>query len=112
MPATQHAPQQFVDSADGVRIAVYEEGNREGPTVVLVHGWPDSHDVWNLVADQLQDRFHLVAFDTRGVGRSTKANVDKLDEIVYNLNRLGKQQAYFEVVVKNGKFVSMSELPE
>ena len=42
----------------------------------------------------------------------TKANVDKLDEIVYNLNRLGKQQAYFEVVVKNGKFVSMSELAE
>ena len=42
----------------------------------------------------------------------TKANVDKLDEIVYNLNRLGKKQAYFEVVVKNGKFVSMSELPE
>ena len=31
MPATQQAPQQFVDSADGVRIAVYEEGNREGP---------------------------------------------------------------------------------
>ena len=53
MPATQQAPQQFVDSADGVRIAVYEEGNPEGPTVVLVHGFPDSHVLWDGVVPLL-----------------------------------------------------------
>jgi NAD(P)-dependent dehydrogenase (short-subunit alcohol dehydrogenase family)/pimeloyl-ACP methyl ester carboxylesterase len=71
MPATQNAPQQFVDSADGVRIAVYEEGNREGPTVVLVHGWPDSHVLWDGVVPQLAQRFRILRFDNRGVGLSS-----------------------------------------
>ena len=35
--------ERFVDSSGGVRIAVYEEGNPDGPTLVMVHGWPDSH---------------------------------------------------------------------
>ena len=39
--------ERFVDSVDGVRIAVYEQGNPDGPTVVLVHGWPDSHVLWD-----------------------------------------------------------------
>lgn len=71
MPATQHAPQQFVDSADGVRIAVYEEGNREGPTVVLMHGWPDSHVLWDGVVPLLAQRFRVLRFDNRGVGLSS-----------------------------------------
>jgi len=39
--------QRYVDSDDDVRIAVYETGNADGPTVVLVHGWPDSHVLWD-----------------------------------------------------------------
>ena len=39
--------ERFVDSSDGVRVAVYEEGNPAGPTVVLIHGWPDSHVLWD-----------------------------------------------------------------
>ena len=45
--------EQFVDSSDGVRVAVYEEGNANGPTVVLVHGWPDSHVLWDGVVPLL-----------------------------------------------------------
>lgn len=70
MPATQQAPQQFVDSADGVRIAVYEEGNPQGSTVVLVHGFPDSHVLWNGVVPLLADRFRIIRYDNRGVGLS------------------------------------------
>jgi NAD(P)-dependent dehydrogenase (short-subunit alcohol dehydrogenase family)/pimeloyl-ACP methyl ester carboxylesterase len=66
MPATQH----FVDSADGVRIAVYEEGNPDGPTVVLVHGWPDSHVLWDGVVPLLAQRFRIIRYDNRGVGLS------------------------------------------
>ena len=62
---------QFVDSSDGVRIAVYEEGNPDGPTVVLVHGWPDSHVLWDGVAPLLADRFRIVRYDNRGVGQSS-----------------------------------------
>ena len=71
MPATQQAPQQFVDSADGVRIAVYEEGNPEGPTAVLVHGFPDSHVLWDGVVPLLAERFRIIRYDNRGVGMSS-----------------------------------------
>jgi NAD(P)-dependent dehydrogenase (short-subunit alcohol dehydrogenase family)/pimeloyl-ACP methyl ester carboxylesterase len=71
MPAIQQAPQQFVDSADGVRIAVYEEGNREGPIVVLVHGFPDSHVLWDGVVPLLAERFRIIRYDNRGVGMSS-----------------------------------------
>ncbi len=63
--------ERFVDSTDGVRIAVYEEGNPEGPPVVLVHGWPDSHFLWNGVVPLLADRFRVIRYDNRGVGKSS-----------------------------------------
>jgi NAD(P)-dependent dehydrogenase (short-subunit alcohol dehydrogenase family)/pimeloyl-ACP methyl ester carboxylesterase len=71
MPAIQQVPQQFVDSADGVRIAVYEEGNPKGPTVVLVHGFPDSHVLWDAVVPLLAERFRVIRYDNRGVGLSS-----------------------------------------
>jgi len=71
MPATQQVPQQFIDSTDGVRIAVYEEGNREGPTVVLVHGFPDSHVLWDGVVPLVAERFRVLRYDNRGVGMSS-----------------------------------------
>ena len=30
--------ERIVDSSGGVRIAVYEEGKPDGPTLVMVHG--------------------------------------------------------------------------
>ncbi|MBW0014771.1 SDR family oxidoreductase [Mycobacterium sp.] len=71
MPAPQQLPQQFVDSPDGARIAVYEEGNSEGPTVVLVHGFPDSHVGWDGVVPLLSERFRVLRYDNRGVGMSS-----------------------------------------
>ena len=65
------AAQRFVDTADGVRIAVYEEGNPDGPTLMLVHGWPDSHVLWDGVVPLLADRFRIVRYDNRGVGKSS-----------------------------------------
>jgi NAD(P)-dependent dehydrogenase (short-subunit alcohol dehydrogenase family)/pimeloyl-ACP methyl ester carboxylesterase len=63
--------ERFIDSTDGVRVAVYEEGNPDGPTVVLVHGWPDSHFLWNGVVPLLADRFRIVRYDNRGSGKSS-----------------------------------------
>ena len=68
MLESPQAPQQFVDSADGVRIAVYQEGNPEGPTVVLVHGWPDSHVLWDGVVPLLAERFRIIRYDNRRPG--------------------------------------------
>ncbi|ULE32073.1 SDR family oxidoreductase [Mycobacterium sp. IDR2000157661] len=63
--------ERYVDSSDGARIAVYEQGNPDGPTLVLVHGWPDTHQLWNSVVPHLAERFRIVRFDDRGVGKSS-----------------------------------------
>ncbi|MDJ1136156.1 SDR family oxidoreductase [Streptomyces iconiensis] len=58
-------------STGGVELCVAELGDPERPTVLLVHGYPDSKEVWSKVARRLQDRFHVVLYDVRGCGRST-----------------------------------------
>lgn len=42
------------------------------PALLLLHGFPQSHVLWNRVAQQLQDRFYLVMPDLRGYGDSAK----------------------------------------
>ncbi|MFJ3335526.1 SDR family oxidoreductase [Streptomyces sp. NPDC086766] len=55
----------------GVELCVAELGDPARPTVVLVHGYPDSKEVWSEVAGRLADRFHVVLYDVRGHGGST-----------------------------------------
>ncbi|MFS4091777.1 SDR family oxidoreductase [Streptomyces sp. AF1A] len=55
----------------GIELCVAELGDPGRPTVVLVHGYPDSKEVWSEVAARLADRFHVVLYDVRGHGRST-----------------------------------------
>ncbi|MFI6933570.1 SDR family oxidoreductase [Streptomyces sp. NPDC050287] len=55
----------------GVELCVAELGEPSAPTVVLVHGYPDSKEVWSEVAPRLAERFHVVLYDVRGHGRST-----------------------------------------
>lgn len=75
-----------VRSTDGLNLAVYEQGPEQGPdqgadqgpeqgpepaeTIVLVHGYPDDHTVWDGVADILARDFHVVRYDVRGQGAS------------------------------------------
>jgi pimeloyl-ACP methyl ester carboxylesterase len=59
-------------SSDGVRLAVHESGNPEGPVLVAVHGFPDNHAVWDGVAAELGDEFRVVTYDVRGAGLSDK----------------------------------------
>ncbi|MFJ7997097.1 SDR family oxidoreductase [Streptomyces sp. NPDC096310] len=57
--------------AGGVDLCVAELGDPARPTVLFVHGYPDSKEVWSEVARRLADRFHVVLYDVRGHGRST-----------------------------------------
>ncbi|MGI5251014.1 alpha/beta fold hydrolase [Actinacidiphila glaucinigra] len=65
--------QRWVTASDGVRLAVYEQGDPAGPTVLCVHGFPDDHGVWDGVAGRLAARgLHVVSYDVRGSGASDK----------------------------------------
>lgn len=62
--------ERIVVGARRVRLAVYERNRGAEETVVLIHGYPDNHRVWDPVADLLADRFHVVTYDVRGAGGS------------------------------------------
>ncbi|MGW4201068.1 SDR family oxidoreductase [Streptomyces sp. NPDC004726] len=66
----EDARERWVRSG-GIDLCVAELGDVSQPTVVLVHGYPDSKEVWSEVAGRLADRFHVVLYDVRGHGRSS-----------------------------------------
>lgn len=55
---------------NGLRLRFLEWGAPESPTVLLLHVGSGSAHEWDLVALQLQDRYHLYALDQRGHGDS------------------------------------------
>ncbi len=55
---------------DGVEIAVQVQGDPDGPTAVLLHGYPDTRRVWDGVVERLAPRFRVVTYDVRGAGES------------------------------------------
>jgi pimeloyl-ACP methyl ester carboxylesterase len=61
-----------VISSDGTRLAVYESGPADAPTIVAVHGYPDNHTLWDELVGLLRDDFRVVAYDVRGAGGSDK----------------------------------------
>jgi NAD(P)-dependent dehydrogenase (short-subunit alcohol dehydrogenase family)/pimeloyl-ACP methyl ester carboxylesterase len=66
-----HGARERTVATGGIELCVVELGDAARPTVVLVHGYPDSKEVWTEVATRLADRFHVVLYDVRGMGRST-----------------------------------------
>ena len=44
----------------------------EGPPVLLLHGYPQTHMIWHKVAPVLARHYTVVATDLRGYGRSGK----------------------------------------
>ena len=61
----------YVNSKD-ICLAVYHWGeiDHERETIVLIHGYPDSAEVWEAIAQFLKDDFNVVAYDVRGTGLS------------------------------------------
>ena len=59
---------------DGVELAAVEAGEPGRPAIVLVHGYPDSKEIWRGVIERLAPRFHVIAYDVRGFGGSSAAS--------------------------------------
>ncbi len=57
------------------RFAVRDYGG-EGPPLLLVHGTGHNLEVWTPLAAILRDRFHILAFDMRGHGRTEVDSTD------------------------------------
>jgi pimeloyl-ACP methyl ester carboxylesterase len=76
-------------AGDGVDLAVREWGDPAQPTVVLVHGFPDTSAIWIPTAEVLADHgLHAVAYDVRGAGESgAPGTVDgyRIDHLIDDL---------------------------
>ncbi|NIQ98004.1 MAG: alpha/beta fold hydrolase, partial [Desulfuromonadales bacterium] len=44
----------------------------DGPPLLLVHGYPQTHVMWHLIAPRLAETYTVVAPDLRGYGDSSK----------------------------------------
>ena len=85
----------FVD-VDGVEIHYQEFGDKNDPTLLLIHGYTASTYVWKTVAPEFAGRgFHVIAIDLLGFGFSEKPawfdySIASQSRVILRLmNRLG-----------------------
>lgn len=62
------APSQFVDMGDGLTVHLRDEGPRDAPVIMVLHGSNDDLHTWDQWADALKRHFRVVRFDTLGHG--------------------------------------------
>ncbi len=62
-----------VQTPDGVSIAAQEWGNPDGPEILFIHGFSQSHLSWSRqFSSELAKSFRLITYDIRGHGGSEK----------------------------------------
>lgn len=61
-------PSQFVDLGSGLRVHVRDEGPRDAPVLILLHGSNSDLQTWQPWVDRLGTRYRIVRFDQIGHG--------------------------------------------
>ncbi|MCG8669743.1 MAG: alpha/beta fold hydrolase [Pseudomonadales bacterium] len=80
-----NATHRFVASQD-VELYVKEAGDPAKPGILFLHGFPDDHQVWASQFNSLSKDYHVICFDTRGVGKSSPSKQKK----AYRINKILK----------------------
>ncbi len=77
--STPTSTQHRTVSIDGLDIFYREAGPKGAPTVVLLHGFPTSSQMFRNLIPALSDTFHVVAPDYLGFGNSSMPTVESFD---------------------------------
>lgn len=83
-------------NAGEVELFARTGGNRAGPALLLLHGYPQTHVMWQRVAALLAPHFALVIPDLRGYGDSTKpasAETPELDHARHSKRAMAADMA-------------------
>jgi 3-oxoadipate enol-lactonase len=64
-----YADDSFQGSS-GARIAYQDSGDFKKTPVVLIHGFPVNHEMWNEQAIALKNSYRVITYDLRGLGQS------------------------------------------
>ena len=83
-------------SINGIELAYERHG--KGASLILLHGYPLDHHLWNEVVPILKDTFDLIIPDLRGFGESTTVDTpytmnDFASDLAGLLDQLGIQKA-------------------
>jgi pimeloyl-ACP methyl ester carboxylesterase len=72
-------------TVDGLDLFYREAGRKDAPTILLLHGFPTSSQMFRNLIPALSDRFYLVAPDYPGFGQSSMPPVGSFE---YTFDRL------------------------
>lgn len=64
----ENASSRYVDLPDQVHMHYRDQGNPNGPTILLIHGFSSSLQTWEPWVQRLGGEFHLVSIDLPGHG--------------------------------------------
>jgi pimeloyl-ACP methyl ester carboxylesterase len=62
------APSQFVDLGNGLTVHMRDEGPRDAPAIILLHGSNADLHTWDPWADALKGQYRVIRFDQIGHG--------------------------------------------
>lgn len=63
---------EYFSPEKNIEIYYQISGNENGPKMILIHGLFLNSDCWKYQLDAFESEFHILRFDLRGHGRSTK----------------------------------------
>ena len=66
-PGYVRSPQDFIEVA-GVRLHIRDDGLRDAPAVIMLHGFGASLHTWEPWAVSLSTQFRVIRFDLPGFG--------------------------------------------
>ena len=68
----------------------YEDKGTGPETLVMMHGWTSSHDIYLKPVETLQEQARCIIYDHRGHGKSKNANSEKptMETLANDLNEI------------------------
>ena len=89
--------------ANGIEVNAVVGPKRDGPALLLLHGYPQTLSIWHKVAPRLSQRFNVVATDLRGYGDSGKPDGGANHE-AYSKREMARDQVEAMRALGHGRF--------
>ncbi len=100
-PLGNHATLHKTIEVNGLKIFYREAGPKNAPTLLLLHGYPTSSHMFRNLIEDLSHRYHLLAPDYPGYGRSEQP---PMADFAYTFDNMSKIVEGFLEVLKVEKF--------
>jgi pimeloyl-ACP methyl ester carboxylesterase len=84
---------------DGIEVFYREAGDEGAPKLLLLHGFPTSSHMFRELIPLLSDRFHIVAPDLPGFGRSENPRANTFESIAQTIERFTEMIGFDRFVV-------------